>query len=226
VVLLAGCERRIVRWGLGFTAAILVLLGTGLKSDFVRMATMLPYTKAEGLMTFGAGNLLAEVGVTGWLTIVVGMGLALLAAAMFFRSRLFVDWKPASVDPVWLHFVLGAALLATCFFTGMNFAYRWIFALWLAPFLWKSWHDSAVPSHVRRFAALTAGLLLVALWADPFAAAVLRCCLGKYPGADLVRWANWFFLAEQPFTWAFFGCLIGWLTHFIREEMRRCLGSG
>ena len=220
LVLLAGQETRLVRRGLGLAAVVFVLLAIGLRSDFARLATMLPYAKAEGLMTFGAGNLLGLFGAKGWLTIAAGSGLAILTAALFWRSRLWVEWKPASDEATWLYFVLGAALLATCFFTGMNFAYRWVFALWLAPFLWRCWHDGSAPVRVRKFAALTAGLLLLALWADPFAAAVLTRCAGRVTGPTLVRWADGFFLAEQPFTWAFFGCLLGWLVLFLRESPR------
>ena len=33
--------------------------------------------------------------------------------------------------------IVGAALLTGCFLAGTSYGYRWIFALWLAPLLWR-----------------------------------------------------------------------------------------
>lgn len=221
LILLAGVESRTVRVGLGLAALAMFVVMFGLQSDFARMAAMLPHVKAEGLMTFGAGNLFGIGGITGWGAIVAGGALGLVIAVALVRTRFFEGWVVAPADQLeWLYFVLGSALLTGCFFTGMNFAYRWVFALWLAPFLWRSWHNRSMPSRVRRLATVTGGLLMVVLWADPLAAAVLTLSKEKVSGAMLVRWADWFFLAEQPFTWAFFVCLLSWLVHFARGRMQ------
>jgi hypothetical protein len=73
---------------------------------------------------------------------------------------------------------------------------------------------------VRRLAGLTAGLLVFALWSDAVASAVLAHFTGQIPTAEVVRWANGFFLLEQPVIWAFFACLLGFLAHFSREGVR------
>lgn len=216
----SGIALRHARLGLLVGALAIALVLVALSADLARMGAMLPHVKAEGLMTFGAGNVLGALGLSGWPALAAGAAAGAALAGIFFRWDQFGGTDVASGDrPGWLRFVLGATVLTACFFTGMNFAYRWIFALWLAPFLWKASHDSASP-RVRRFAAVTAGLMAVGLWADALAAVALTRLAGRVAGATLVRWADWFFLAEQPFTWAFFACLTGWLVHFGRAEMK------
>jgi hypothetical protein len=208
------------RWAaLGVAVGFLTVVGIGLKDDLARIGSMLPHVRAEGLMSFGAGNLFLSLGLSGGLAVIVAAAFVLLVAGIFFRARLLTDWTPAiSERSAWLHFVLGASLLTACFFAGFNFAYRWIFGLWLVPFLWKICHDLTVSARVRRFGVTTAGLLLVALWADPAASLILTRLGGEVPGVVLVGWAERFFLIEQIFTWALFACLIGWLVQFIRTE--------
>lgn len=219
LILLAGENSRDVRVGLRFAAAALLAVGIGLMPDLAGMKAALIATKAEGLMTFGAGNVFALMGITGWhATALAVLGGGLIALG-FLRARKFVSWTIAPADQgAWLSFVLGAVLLTACFFTGANFAYRWVFALWLAPYLWILWHDPTAPMALRRLARWTVGLLLVVLWADPLACLALS--VANAPGDTLVQWANWFFYLEQPFTWAFFACLIGFLVQFVRASVR------
>ena len=123
-----------------------------------------------------------------------------------------------------MSFVLGAGLLTGCFFAGTNFGYRWIFALWLAPFLWRIWRNPATPRPVRGLGGVTAGLLLFTLWADALASLVIgRVWRGASP--DLVfQIADQFFKAEQPVTWALFVCLLVFLTHFMRLGLKELFG--
>jgi hypothetical protein len=227
LLLLAGAaeSRRHVRLGLIVGGVAIALVLVHLRADLQRMGAMLPHVKAEGLMTFGAGNILGDLGISGGAALAASLAAALAIAIGFWRADLLGAADVAGDDPArWLRFVLGAVLLTGCFFTGMNFAYRWVFALWLAPFLWRTLRDHRSIA-LRRFATITAGLLLIALWADPLAAVILTWAAGRVPGTTLVEWANRFFLVEQPFTWAFFACLIGWLVHFSRGSFRRPLAS-
>jgi hypothetical protein len=219
LLLLAGNNQKLVRRGLWWGIVALAFVGVALIPDFARLGALLPYAKAEGLMTFGAGNLLEAMGLRGGQTAAVSVIAALAIALGFFRARLFTDWKISPEDRAcWLQFVLGAILLTSCFFTGVNFAYRWIFALWMGPFLWRAAHDRSVP-RVRRLACVTAGLLLLALWTDAVAAFALT--QSAAPGSTRVRWAEVVFIAEQPFTWLLFACLIAFLTEFTRRGMAR-----
>ena len=176
-------------------------------------------------MTFGAGNVFAAAGLHGIRATLLGLAAGAVIAAAFLRARIFDDWKVAPGDrAVWLSFVLGAVLLTGCFFTGTNFGYRWIFALWLAPLLWRLPRDAAAPAGVRRLATVTAGLLMIGLWADSVLSAVLASKSGSVPFATLERWADRFILWEQPIIWALFACLLGFLAHFTREGVRILFG--
>ena len=219
LVLLAGGDRRDVRALVAVAVVALGLVAVGVGPDFLRMAPTLP--KAEGLMTFGAANLLEAVGLRGRIAVISGLVAGGLMFVGFLRWRGLEGWKIAPENrAAWLSFILGAALLTGCFFTGTNYSYRWVFALWLAPLLWQLSRDAGAPARVRSFARLTAMLLLIALWADAGASAVAGYLIGRVPGPTVVRLAETFFVCEQPLTWALFACLLGFLAHFTREGVR------
>jgi hypothetical protein len=223
LVLLAGDDAREVRGRVIFGLVALGLVALNLARDLAMLGMLTP--KAEGIMTFGAVNLLAAVGVAGW---GVPVTTAVVAGAIFlgfWRSRMLAEWEIAPESrAAWWSFVLGAVLLTGCFFTGRNFAYRWVFALWMAPWLWQQTRDSLAPVAVRRLARATAALLLFALWFDPLTSTVLGACQGRVPAETILRWADRIFLLEQPITWAFFACLLGFLAQFTRQGVRTLLG--
>lgn len=225
LVLLAGVgvTTREVRERLGLAVLALAVVGVSLAQDLAAIGKLAP--KATGLMTFAAANLPAELGLTGFYGAAFTVAGMAAVGAFFWRVRWFDGWVIApSETGVWLSFVLGAVLLAGCFFTGTNYAYRWVFAVWLAPLLWRLPREAAAPVAVRRFAAVTAGLLMVGLWADPLLSAVLGALAERVPLETAKKIAGVFFAVEQPLTWAFFACLLGWLTYFTREGVRRVLG--
>lgn len=218
----AGVTTREVRERLGLAVLALAMVGVSLAQDLAAIGKLAP--KATGLMTFAAANLPAEIGLTGLGAAAFTVIVAAAAVVFFLRVRWFDGWVIApSETGVWLSFVLGAVLLAGCFFTGTNYAYRWVFAVWLAPLLWRLPREATAPVAVRRFAAVTAGLMMIGLWADPIASTVLGALAERVPLETAKKIAGVFFAAEQPLTWAFFGCLLGWLTQFTREGVRRVL---
>ena len=120
-----------------------------------------------------------------------------------------------------MYFVLAAAILTTCFFVGQHYAYRWIFAIWLAPFLWWLSRNHNGPQTVRRLARITGGLLLVLMWAET----AFVFAWHQAPQDEMLKMSKWVSLAMQPLTWAFFICLLGFLTHFVRESADHLLGN-
>lgn len=222
LLLLVGADRREVRARLAVATLALAAVGWSIAPDLGRLGRMTP--KAEGLMTFGAAKLVEPLGITGLWALGLCGGLAALIVLAFWRSAWFARWKiPADARADWLSFILGAALLTGCFFAGTNYAYRWVFTIWLAPMLWRLPRDQRIPAAVRRFATATAVLCMYALWADPLASGVLNRLVGRYPAETIVRWADHFLLAEQPVIWVFFACLLGFLTHFVRDELRHLI---
>ncbi len=218
LVLLAPAERRMGRWRVVGGALGLALVAVNVAPGFHRVLALMPPT--EGLMTFGAINLFTpfEIGrLAPWLSI----GLATLAVVIWWRANIFCGWDiPRMALSLWLHFVLGAVLLCGCFFSAPSFAYRWIFALWLAPWLWWAARETSAPRAVRRLTEVTIVLLGAALWLDPMTGAILASQIGRVPGQTLVRAADIVFRVEQPITWALFICLLGFLTQFVRDGLR------
>ncbi len=100
----------------------------------------------------------------------------------------------------------------------MNFSYRWIFSIWLAPALWLLPRDPETPGSVRRFARAAMWLLFFMLWWPPVACFIVNRFIGVVPGPTIMKFAKWAFLVEQPFDWAFFLCLLVFLTHFARRQ--------
>ena len=219
LVLVAGAEPREARRRV--IAAVLALAFVALTAtvDLGRVSTLLP--KAEGVMTFGAENLFESLGLAVKSAQRASVALGLALAGAFVVMKPFAGWKIAEADrDAWWSFVLAAALLTGCFFSGTNYAYRWVFALWLAPLLWRLPRDAAAPVAVRRLALITAVLLPLMLWGDPLACAIILLFKAGLPVAVLAHRADVFFAAEQPLVWAFFGCLLGFLVHFLTDALR------
>lgn len=219
LLLLFGRDVGEVRGRLVIAVAALGVVGVSLVPDLAQFSGLAP--RAKGLMTFGSVHLLEAFGLSGRAATVLGLVAAAVVVAGFLRWRVFADWEfPEDYRADWLTFLLGAALLTGCFFTGTNFGYRWVFAIWLAPLLWRLPRDSRAPASVRKFATVTAALLVWALWADGLMSALLGRFAGTVSGTTLFQWADGFFLIEQPLLWAFFAALLGWLTHFTCVAVR------
>ena len=219
-ILLAGAAGRERRWRVMGAALVIGAVVLNVAPDYARIKNFLP--KAEGLMTMGAANLFEAIGCGVGVAKLASLALGAVAAVAAARTKIFSGWVIAEEDRTeWWSFVLGALLLTGCFFAGTNFAYRWVFALWLAPLLWRLPRDERAPEPVRRLARWTGGLFLAVLWLDPGATIILTTLVGRVPGGMLMRAADRFFAWEQPVTWAFFGCLLAFLVRFVIGELRR-----
>lgn len=224
LILLAGHGPRDTRrlwWG---GALLLAVTLPDMVADLRRYAPIVPET--EGLFTMGARNLFIGLGLPVNVARVLALAAGAVVVAAYLRAKLFAGW---TVDPAdraaWLSFVLGAVLLTGCFFAGASYSYRWVFALWLVPLLWRLPRTASAPPKVRRLARATAVLLVIALWADAGASALIgRFSTGMTPEA-IARMADRFFYLEQPVTWAFFVCLIGFLTHFAQAGVRQLFSA-
>jgi hypothetical protein len=225
-LVLLGCrdarETKGLLWAAGLVMAAML---PDVLSDLAHYSARVP--EIEGLMTMGARQIFIGLGASAFVARLAGLVLGALMVGVFCRSKFFEGWVIAPEDRGrWLGFVLGAVVLTGCFFSGASFAYRWIFAIWLAPLLWQLPRDHAAPRRVRRFAAVTAVLLIFALWADAAASGAIGKILAQEPRDRVMQVADRFFLAEQPVTWALFTCLVGFLTHFVRVSLRTPFTAG
>lgn len=224
VLVLPGADRRSVSWNMLWAGLAAGLIGVKLLPELSRVQAVGMYPR--GLVSFGAT---AFAPVLGWSglgpTLLVAVaGVALVAA--WWRSRRFDGWQVAAEDlGVWYGFLLGAVLLTGCFFAGLNYTYRFVFALWLAPLLWRLARDPRATGPVRRLATLTAALLVAVLWITPVLYQVIKYVRPRFPQPIVKAWADGLLLAEQPLMWLFFACLLGFLTYFGRGLIRTVRGA-
>ncbi|MBI2516133.1 MAG: DUF2029 domain-containing protein [Opitutae bacterium] len=196
-------------------------LGTGLLTVLAAMAVLwlerteivrAMFRLPGSLYVFGARVWWSNWNMEGeWLTLA---NLLLLAT-----GALFLAWRgwtkgladgPPETFRARLTFALGALLLAGCFLIGSSYAYRWIFALWLWPWLSLQIRTGS------RAACWSLAFLVVALWGD-----------GAYCFVTNIRWialqptGEMFCLqAMQASHWLLMALLTGWLMEALVAAVR------
>lgn len=224
VLLFAGEKRREIWWRVVIATTVLGLVAWSLRDDYRTFNFVAPHPK--GLLSLGA-----KVGpdLLGWseqVTMLFCGGVLLAALFFWWRTDIFAGWSMRAEDHVdWLNFLLGAVLLAGCFFASNNYSYRLIFAVWLAPLLWKLPRDETAPPKVRRLAHWTGVLLVAVLWTTPFIYGLVKYLRPRRAASEVKAVADFLLLAEQPVIWLFFICLLGFLAHFVRERARWLFAS-
>lgn len=106
---------------------------------------------------------------------------------------------------------VGGIVLLSCFLAGVNYAYRWIFALWPAIWWWRQATESP-PGRPRGAARLACILVCLSLWLDGVLCVVVNLFFRDQVQAwqnhlDLV-WRRW----TQPLHWMLMMMLAGWLV--------------
>lgn len=107
---------------------------------------------------------------------------------------------------------LGAVVVLGCFLAGVNYAYRWIFALWPAVWLWRQAGADAPPGRTRWAARFSCVLVLLGLWLDGVLCVVVNLFFRDqavvWRNAPDVTWRQW----TQPLHWMLMMLLAGWLV--------------
>lgn len=146
-------------------------------------------------------------------------------AALFVASavawwRLAPKWNaPAAYAREHLMLLLAASLILGCYFTAINYSYRAVFAIWMAPLLWSAWSTSNWAAGFRRLARATGILLVSWLWLDGTACLVSNVGIRPTEG-DLIVWTPRFLLAEQSLVVLLVIALLGFLVPFTRDNLR------
>lgn len=172
----------------------------------------------DSLYTFGATVLLRRL---GWASdvnavwIVIGLlGAAGGVLAVRGITRGLADESSGSAK-VRAMFATGALLLTGCFIAGESFAYRWLFALWLWPWLWRRTQES--PADKAAITALT--LLGISIWGEGLFCLIVNIH-GGFTESAVERWSNIWTSGVQAVHWLLMGLLTGWLGEAALSTLR------
>ena len=202
------------------SAAVLVLVLLDIWPTLGRGQFALPPTP----YTFGAPTLFRDLGYQGGGTLLLAVIIIGTTGFILTRARLTTGLADPPHAPDSLSvagskdflaralFLLGATTLLACFLAGVSYGYRWIFALWLAPWLHLTSFDHSLTPARRRLALVSGGLLLVLSWADGLFCLGTNLLIGPLPAAQLKAWQHTWRLVTQPLAWIFFGLLAGWIA--------------
>jgi hypothetical protein len=114
---------------------------------------------------------------------------------------------------------LGAIVIVACFAVGVSYAYRWIFALWMAVWLWRQ-RDAPAPRRQHLTVRLGCLLLFLCVWLDGLFCLTanlffMPMSAGRQHDIQLV-WRLW----TQPLQWLFIIVLTGWLLEGAIASLR------
>ena len=163
----------------------------------------------DSLYTYGAAVLLRRLGWIGDMNAVwVVLGLLGAAGGVLAVRGIthgLADDRSGSVK-VRAMFATGALLLTGCFIAGESFAYRWLFALWLWPWLWRRTQGS--PADKAAVAALV--LLGISIWGEGLFCLIVNLH-GGFTGETVELWRERWTWGIQTVHWLLMGLLAGWL---------------
>lgn len=150
-----------------------------------------------------------------WLSaVIIGLGAVLLAG-----SRCTVGLATEGGPRERLLAALGSIVIVACFAVGVSYAYRWIFALWFAVWLWRQL-DAPAPRRRRWTVRLGCLLLFFCVWLDGIFCLTVNLFFMPMSAErqhDLqLTWRLW----TQPLQWLFVMFLAGWLLEAAVAHLR------
>jgi hypothetical protein len=167
---------------------------------------------ASGIYTMGAPLWWRDLGLTDKASALPSLLLLVVPALVLAWSGVTEGLAARGQPRERLLAALGAIVLLVCFLAGVNYAYRWIFALWPAFWLWRQAAGEAPPGRSRWAARLACGLVLLGLWLDGLLCVSVNVFFRDQVQAwqdhlDLI-WRRW----TQPLHWMLMIMLAGWLA--------------
>ncbi len=174
-----------------------------------------------GLYSLGAAQLFRDLGYSGRGVAVFSLLILAVAAFGLVRARLTTGLADDSsaFTPRAL-FLLGATTLTGCFLAGVSFGYRWIFALWLAPWLLEASRDLSSARSRRALATATGWLLVTIVWLDGAYCLYTNLLVGPMPATQIQSWQLTWRLLTQPLSWILFALLSGWIADALLGALR------
>lgn len=211
-----------LRWTVLLGSLVLALVGADVWRDLLRATIPV----SINVYSFGAPLLLQDFGLTGHAANLFGV--ALLAGAggwLCWRGQTRGLAQSDSGDPMERYlFAVAAALLVTCFVAGISYAYRWIFGLWLAPWLVHQLKAGRDPLS-RRLPGGTCTVLTLCMWLDGLFCLVVNSIPVPVPPDVLDRWQIYWRYASQPLNWMLMVVLTGWLLEMVLAAWHEVRGN-
>ena len=162
------------------------------------------------LHTMGAPLLWRDLGWSGPGSLWIGVGLINFAAVLLALGRFTTGLAAEGDLEERLLAALGAIVLLACFTAGINYAYRWIYALWMGLWLWRR---AAAPGRSRHRWMVRLGCLLLFLcvWLDGLLALTVNVLFSPVSPAGQQELQLIWRLCTQPLHWLLMMLLAGWL---------------
>jgi hypothetical protein len=209
VVLLDARTRSELAGAVALYALVVLLAWPPLAAGLASAARSKP--SSEWLYAFGAPVLFRDLGfrsAAGWVVLAVGLGAGTIWSVRK-SGALSVGDETHRVRE--REFVVGAALLAGCFFLGASYVYKLVFAAWLFPWLWRN--DSATENRHWRLA--TWWLLVGVLWLEGFMAVVINVLVTPLSRIFAERLLTVALVTSQLLTWSLVACLLRCLLSYV-----------
>lgn len=202
---------RPVRRAPAVLLAGLVVVGVALAGVWTQVERS-RFTIASGVHTMGAPLWWRDLGWQDKESALPSLLLIVIPALILAGSKVTTGLATRGQPRERLLAALGAIVLLTCFLAGVNYAYRWIFVLWPAFWLWRQAAEVSLPRGQRRVARLGCALVLVCLWMDGALCATVNLFLTHYGQTWIEQldpiWRLW----TQPLHWLLMLLLAGWLV--------------
>ena len=219
LILLAVRPARDRNLALALGVGLLVLTGLSVGPDVVHYTANEPTT---GFYTFGALTLFLAAGLPTAFAPWLSLGFLALAGWVILRRTSLRSWSPPAAQQAdYLAFILGAVILTGCFVATINYVYRWIFLVWMLPFLCRLDVARTHPG-LHNLQIATRLLIGLALWTEVPVVTALNLIGTSQEVVD--RWEDWTTGFLQFVTWSLFACLCGWLAHFVVMQGRAWFG--
>ena len=198
-------------------AAVSLLVLVNVSGDLARA----PVPTPVGAHVFGAAVFWRNLGNESMLPVVASLlVLSALAVALALRgwTRGLGESRSGPLDER-LGFLTAVLLLLACYASGISYAYRWVFAIWLAPWLWRqAWGEGLTEQ--RPAARLTFFLLTALLWFDGLYCLVVNIFFWPMSKERIARWESNCSLLVQPLVWTLMLLLAGWLADALLAAWR------
>jgi len=175
--------------------------------------------------TMGAPLWWRELGWKDSASALPSLLLILAAASGLALSRTTVGLTAQGEPRERLRAALGAILVLTCFLAGVNYAYRWIFILWPALWLWRQAAAVALPVRQSWSARAACALILLCVWLDGVFCLVVNEIIPAMSEQRLDQVQSTWRLWTQPLHFLLMMLLAGWLLEAGLATVREWWGE-